>query len=145
VNKLVACINQRRLHVNTYNQPQSLQTSGLLVACINFVINAGRTQRYDLRSLQRNHCLVACINQFPIGEQQAAALKIKRLQINKNRLKWHNMKPEKTDTTAPASEMIVTYVCELPYDTYAKLLKYGKRNEQLMEETVRNLIEEHCK
>tara|TARA_R110002012_G_scaffold2883_2_gene13705 strand:- start:249 stop:473 length:225 start_codon:yes stop_codon:yes gene_type:complete len=74
VNKLLACINHRRLHVDTYNQPQSLQISGLLLACIKFVINAGRTQRYDLRSLQRNHCLVACINQFPIGEQQAATL-----------------------------------------------------------------------
>jgi hypothetical protein len=55
------------------------------------------------------------------------------------------MKPEKKETTAPTSEAKVTYVCELPFDTYAKLLKYGKRNEQLMEETVRNLIEEHCK
>lgn len=145
MNKLVACINHRRLHVDTYNQPQSLQTSGLLVACIKFAINAGRTLRHDLRSLQRNHSLVACINQFPIGEQQAAALKIKRLQNNKNRLKWHNMKPEKTETTAPASEAKVTCVLELPFDTYAKLLKYGKRNEQSMEETVRDLIEEHCK
>jgi len=55
------------------------------------------------------------------------------------------MKPEKTNTTAPASEAKVTYICELPFGTYAKLLKYGKRNEQLMEETVRKLIEEHCK
>ena len=55
------------------------------------------------------------------------------------------MKPEKTDTTAPASEMIVTYVCELPFGTYAKLIKHAKYNEQLMAETVRNLIEEHCK
>jgi hypothetical protein len=62
VNKLVACINQRWLHVDTYNQPQSLQISGLLLACIKFVINAGRTLRHDLRSLQRNHRLVACIH-----------------------------------------------------------------------------------
>ena len=55
------------------------------------------------------------------------------------------MKLEKTDTTLPVSEAKVTYVLELPFDTYAKLLKHGKRNEQLMEETVRNLIDEHCK
>ena len=55
------------------------------------------------------------------------------------------MKSEKTDTTLPVSEAKVRCVIELPIDTYAKLLKYGKRNEQLMDETVRNLIEEHCK
>jgi len=55
------------------------------------------------------------------------------------------MKPKKTETTAPVSEAKVTYVLELPFDTYAKLLKHGKRNEQLMEETVRKLIEENCK
>jgi len=74
VDKLVACITGCRLHVDTYNQPQSLQTSGLLVACIKFAINAGRTLRHDLRSLQRNHRLVACIQLFSIREQQAAAL-----------------------------------------------------------------------
>lgn len=55
------------------------------------------------------------------------------------------MKTKKSDTTAPINEAKVTYVLELPIETYAKLLKYGKRNEQLMQETVRNLIEEHCK
>jgi len=55
------------------------------------------------------------------------------------------MEKQKTDTTTPINETKVTYVLELPFDTYAKLLKYGKRNEQLMEETVRNLIEEGCK
>jgi len=55
------------------------------------------------------------------------------------------MEKQKTDTTTPINEAKVTYVLELPLDTYAKLLKYGKRNEQLMEETVRNLIENHCK
>jgi len=74
VNKLLACINQLSLHVNTCKQPQTQQTSGLLIACIKLAINAGRTLGHDLRSLQRNHRLVACINQFPIGEQQAATL-----------------------------------------------------------------------
>ena len=55
------------------------------------------------------------------------------------------MEKEKTDTIAPINEAKVTYVLELPLDTYAKLLKYGKRNEQLMEETVRKLIDEGCK
>ena len=55
------------------------------------------------------------------------------------------MKSKKTDKTLLESEKKVPWVLELPFDTYAKLLKYGKRNEQLMEETVRNLIEEHCK
>ena len=55
------------------------------------------------------------------------------------------MKIKKSDKTAPVSQAKVTYVIELPFDTYAKLLKYGKRNEQLTGETVRDLIEEHCK
>ena len=55
------------------------------------------------------------------------------------------MEIEKSDTTTPINETKVTYVLELPIDTYAKLLKHGKRNEQLMEETVRKLIEDHCK
>jgi len=55
------------------------------------------------------------------------------------------MEKQKSDTTTPINETKVTYVLELPIDTYSKLLKHGKRNEQLMEETVRNLIEEGCK
>ena len=52
------------------------------------------------------------------------------------------MKKEKTDTTTPASGTKVTFMLELPFDTYAKLLKQSKRNDQTVEQTVRKLIEE---
>ena len=55
------------------------------------------------------------------------------------------MEKQKTDTTTPINETKVTCVLELTFDTYAKLLKHGKRNEQTIEETVRKLIEEGCK
>ena len=55
------------------------------------------------------------------------------------------MEKQKTNTTTPINEAKIAYVLELPYDTYQKLLEYGKGNEQLMEETVRKLIEDHCK
>ena len=55
------------------------------------------------------------------------------------------MEKEKTDTTTPINEAKVTCAIELPFDTYAKLLKHSKRNDQTIEQTVRNLIEEGCK
>lgn len=55
------------------------------------------------------------------------------------------MEKEKTNTTTPASGTKVTFMLELSFDTYAKLLKHSKRNDQTVEQTVRNLIEEGCK
>lgn len=55
------------------------------------------------------------------------------------------MEKEKTDTTTPASVTKVTFMLELPFDIYAKLLKHSKRNDQTIEQTVRKLIEEGCK
>jgi hypothetical protein len=56
------------------------------------------------------------------------------------------MKIKKSDKTGPASKTKVRCLItlDLPFDTYAKILKHGKRNEQSMEEIVRKLIEEHC-
>lgn len=55
------------------------------------------------------------------------------------------MKSKKTDTTASVSEAKVTYVIELPYNTYEKLLTITVCTGKSTNETVRNLIEEHCK
>jgi len=55
------------------------------------------------------------------------------------------MEKEKTNTTTPASGTKVTFMLELPFDTYAKLLKHSNCNQQTIEETVRKLIEDGCK
>lgn len=55
------------------------------------------------------------------------------------------MKPKKTDTTAPASETKVTCLIELSSNTYRKLLIVSVGNAKSINETVRFLIDDHCK
>lgn len=55
------------------------------------------------------------------------------------------MKTKKSDTTAPVNKAKVTCLIELPSNTYQKLLTFSMGNGKSTNETVRNLIEKHCK